>query len=467
MRQIIEAFENGKRISDLPDVGDGSPFDYYTEVLDTDGESKKALLASMLPYTEESCSYGVEFDTTVSDPTCTRIGSTDLHKRCPVQSRMRGCLLNDDGEVVEYLNPKDWTGHDRSGARGQVMVEIPLHYRKFETEGDKRRVKLSEYPLPGYHQVPLMYVSAYEAALQRSTSKLCSVVNNDADFMGGDNTATNDGDEGKTLLGRPVTNVNRTNFRTYARNRKDGDTRWNCMTYDAHKTLYWLFVVEYATLNSQAEYKAELNDGYRQGGLGNGVTTLNSTKWSNFNGNYPFIPCGHTDELGNGTGVKDFTMPTEYGESGKKVSVPRYHGIENPFGHIMKIVDGINVQIQANDSGGKSKVYVCSDPSKFNDTNYDGYSYVGDAARTNGWIKEIIFGETGDIIPKEINGNSTQYFCDYFYTTIPSSSELLCISLVGNNANSKANAGFVSSFFNVTGNHISTSIGSRLCFIPK
>ncbi len=37
---------------------------------------------------------------------------------------MRGCLLDDDGNVVEYLNPRDWTGHVRDGSRGQVMVEF-------------------------------------------------------------------------------------------------------------------------------------------------------------------------------------------------------------------------------------------------------------------------------------------------------------------------------------------------------
>lgn len=162
VKQIITAFENGKRLSDLPEATGTNPFGMYTEVLDTDGESKKAALASMLPYLEEQCAYGIEFDTAVSSPACTRIGSSGLHKRLPVHSRMRGVLLDDDGNVVEYLDPQDWTGNVRDGSRGQVMVEIPMHYRRFETDGTKRRVKLSEYPLPGYHCVPTAYVSAYE-----------------------------------------------------------------------------------------------------------------------------------------------------------------------------------------------------------------------------------------------------------------------------------------------------------------
>ena len=49
IRAIIEAFENGKRLTDLPDVEGTNPFELICEVLDTDGESKKAALASLLP----------------------------------------------------------------------------------------------------------------------------------------------------------------------------------------------------------------------------------------------------------------------------------------------------------------------------------------------------------------------------------------------------------------------------------
>ncbi len=51
--QLIEAFQNGKRLSDLPEAKDVNPYDLLVEVLDTDGESKKATLATLLPYVEE------------------------------------------------------------------------------------------------------------------------------------------------------------------------------------------------------------------------------------------------------------------------------------------------------------------------------------------------------------------------------------------------------------------------------
>ena len=466
LREIIEAFNNGKRLSDLPNVSGTNPFDLLCEVLDTDGESKKAALASLLPYVEEQCSYGVQFDTAVSSPACTRIGNTDLHKSVPIQNRMKGCLLDDSGKVVDYLDPKDWTGQSRDGSRGQVMVEIPMHYRKFETDGTVRRVRMSEYPLPGYHQVPQMYISAYEASVDRTNLKLCSVANKTAQYRGGNNNDDWDGTY-RSLLGLPATSISRTNFRNYARKRNNSATaEWNCMTYNAHKALYWLFVVEYATLNSQAAFNAELTaEGYHQGGLGAGVTDINSTKWSEFNSYNPFIPCGYTDSLGNGTGVVEFSMPTEYDTTVKKVSVPRYRGIENPFGHLWQWTDGINVQIEPGDDG-LSKVFVSDDPAKFSDSGYDGYSHVGNEARTEGYVKSVIFGEGGEIMPDAVGGGSTTYFCDYHYTSIPASTTLRGV-LFGGSAYSGAFAGFAFARSSNAPSYTDAHVGSRLCFLPQ
>lgn len=464
VRQIITAFENGKRLSDLAEVEGTNPFDLLCEVLDTDGESKKAALATLLPYVEETCMYGIEYDTTVSSPDVTRIGNMSLHKSLPIQNRMKGCLLADDGTVNEYLNPSDWTGQTRDGSRGQVMVELPMYYRKFETEGNKRRVKLSEYPLPGYHQVKKKYVSAYEATVQRSTNTLCSVVNDDADYRGGNNNTEWDSTY-RTLLGRPATQISRTNFRTYARKRKSSTKEWNCMTYDIQKDLFWLFVVEYATLNSQKAYNAQKDsNGYAQGGLGDGVTTLDGTKWNNFNSYYPFVPCGYTDTLGNGTGVVEFSMPTEYDSTVKKLNVPRYRGVENPFGHIWQWTDGINVQIEPGD--GLSKVFVSDNPEKFNDSNYDGYSHVGNEARTEGYVKSVIFGEGGEIMPDVVGGGSTTYFCDYHYTNIPGSTTLRGV-LFGGHAYGGASAGFAFAYSSNAPSNTNARIGSRLCFLPQ
>lgn len=418
----------------------------------------------------ESAWYGIEWRISASDPHCTRIGNLELHRTLPIQNKMRGCILNETGTVVTYLNPTDWTADStaRDGSIGDVMVEIPSHYRKFETIGDVCRCKISEYPLPGYHYVPTMYISAYEATVQRSTSKLASVVNTTEDYRGGNNNAEWDGTY-RSLLGVPASNLTRIKCREYARNINEQDPSWNCLDYNVYKAVLWLYYVEYANRNSQDTFIEEKDsNGFAQGGLGAGVTTLDRDKWSTFNSNYPFIPCGYTDELGNGTGEVEFTMPQEYDTETLVVKVPRYRGIENPFGHFWKWTDGINVRISPNKptGDGLSKVFVTDNPEYFNDSNYNNMSHVGNEIRTNSYVKAVIFGEGGEIMPSVVGGVSTTYFCDYHYTSIPTTETLHGV-LFGGSAYDGAHAGFAFARSDTAPSYSTTVYGTRLCFIPQ
>jgi len=259
--------------------------------------------------------YGVQWDVTNSNPAVTRIGNMPLHATLPVHNKIKACLLLDNGTVNYYLNQTDWskkedgTASNLTGTDGQVMVEIPAFYWKFTTDGNIRRVLISEYPLTGYTAVPRMFVSAYEAVLQRSNLKLASVKNLTTDFRGGSNTSAWDAAY-NTMLGRPVTSLSRTQFRTYARNRSTG---WQAYTYQAHTVLWWLFVTEFATRQSQAAINAALTaEGYKQGALGAGCTTIDSNTWNHITSYGPFIPTGASDSLASGTGEVNYTMPLEY-----------------------------------------------------------------------------------------------------------------------------------------------------------
>ena len=422
--------------------------------------------------------YGVKINTNVADTTLERVGRAELHASLPVQSQMRRCLLNDNGEVVTYLHATDSTKTDTgatadlTGASGMVMVEIPEHYRKFEFDGDNILALISAFPLPGFHKVRKVYRSAYEATVDRTTStiKLASVVNTTAAFRGGNNTAVWD-DTYRSLLGRPATSISLTNFRSYARNRGAAglnDKGWNCDLYEAQLNTYWLFVIEYAQLNCQTAFTAQLTEeGYRQGGLGDGVTTLQDGKWNSFNNHNPFIPCGITNSLGNATGVVDYEMPEEYGAA-LTVHVPSYRGIENPFGHVWSWTDGILVAVQSEADGAKSLFYRAADdnPANFNSSNYDGYVQRGELPRSNGYVKEILCGEYGDNMPQAIGGSSTTYFADNFYTNVPASGVALSGVYFGGHAYSGANAGLAYAYTRNAPSYTATSFGSRLCFIP-
>ena len=416
--------------------------------------------------------YGIEWDITVSNPKPTRIGKMELHKELPLQSLMRRCILKDDGKVNYYLHANDSTKRDNgaaadlTGKDGQYMVELPNMYVRFEMDGNKCRHLQSTQPLPGFHLWRKDYVSAIEATVQRSTNTLAAVCSTDVDYRGGNNDASRDGTY-KTQLGMPATSISLTNFRAYARKR--GSTEWNCNLYHTHRKLWWLFAVEYANFNSQAAFDAELDEnGYHQGGLSLGVTTLNSTKWSNFNGYYPVVPCGTTNRLGNHSGVVEYTMPNEYDPGVEtKVNVPSYRGVENPFGHTWKWTDGCKCLIQSEANGGLSEFYVCDDPASFTSSGVANYKLRGNLPRKEGYVKILILGEDGEIMPLEVGAGSTTYFCDYFYTSIPASGVSERGVLFGGGAAHGASAGFVYADTNPAAAYAGASLGSRLCFFPQ
>lgn len=415
--------------------------------------------------------YGIEWDKTVSNPAPTRVGKAELHQSLPLQSLMRRCVLTDTGAVNYYLHANNSDLRDNgaaanlTGADGQYMVELPNMYIRFETDGNKCRCLMSPYELPGFVNWRKDYVSAVEATVQRSTTTLASVVSMDADYRGGNNNSALDGTD-STQLGKPATGISLTNFRAYARKR--GTTEWNCNMYQIQKKLYWLFAVEYCTFNSQATFNAELDEnGYRQGGLGAGVTTLNGTKWSAFNGYHPVIPCGTTNSLGNKSGVVDYTMPASYDSTTTVVSVPSYRGVENPFGHIWKWTDGCKAIIQSETDGGLSEFYVCDEPANFTSSGTTNYALRGNLPRNEGYVKSVLLGEYGEIMPAEVGGGSTTYFCDYFYTSIPDSGVGERGVLFGGNAANGATAGFVYASTDDTPSNTAANIGSRLCFYPE
>lgn len=412
---------------------------------------------------EERYAYGVEWDTASSSPDGVRVGNMQLHRELPVQSKMRRCLLDRDGGVKEYLdNELSWGGSYLDYA---VMTEMPEHWYKLYFNGTKFRMMLSEIPLPGYKHVDKFYISTYEARMYRTDNLLCSAAGasklsdpNSIHFRGGDNTAEWD-DTYRSLLGCPVTYLTRDQFRQAARKRGSG---WEMYTYGAHKTLFWLFAVEYATLNSQKPFNAQKDaNGFSQGGLGEGASQM--TDWINFNNANPLIPCGYTNEFGNGSGEKAYVVKNASDGTHATLMANRYRGIENPFGHVWKYTDGANIQVTTGDSG-LSILWTTSDPSNFSDTSYTGYDKKGNICRTSGYAKKMLLGENGDIIPTEVDGSSSTYWCDYYRTTI--TIDGIFVVLAGSSANGALGNSLASIYGGYTSNS-ARDIGTRLCFFPK
>lgn len=411
-----------------------------------------------IPDLEERYAYGVEWDTASSSPDGVRVGNMQLHRDLPVQSGMRGVVLDNNGGVYYYHEPTAWKMTFASKDYAS-MVEIPDHWYKLYIIGTKFRMMLSSIPLPGYKHISKFYIGSSEAQMLRSLGLLMSDKTNSTDTRGGDNTSEWDNTY-RSLLGCPVTNLTRDQFRQAARKRGSG---WEMYTYNAHKTLFWLFAVEYATLDSQKPFNAQKDaNGFAQGGLGPGPTQM--TDWTNFNKINPLIPCGYTNEFGNGSGEKAYVVKNASGGTHATLMANRYRGIENPFGHIWKYTDGANIQVTTGDAG-LSILWTTDDPSNFSDTSYTGYNKKGNICRTNGYAKKMLLGEDGDIVATEIGGSSSTYWCDYYYTN--TSANRMQVVLVGGDAADGSLAGLADVYTSDAPSAAYRNVGSRLCFFPE
>lgn len=356
-----------------------------------------------------SAVYGVEYNSNNASPILTRLGDdTFLHAELPVQSLMRRCILNVDRTVNYYLDAddstkkEDGTPADLSGADGQFMVEIPAMYALFQMGGTIKRAKISLTPFAGSTFYPKRYISVSHTTVQRSTNKMMSVVNSDTDFAGGG--ASN------LIAGVARTAINRADGRTYARNL---NANWDIETYTTNLIWNWLYIIEYAHFNAQLPFNSERTpQGYKQGGLGGGVTNVSSAAWDDFNNRYAFVPIGYTASLGNHSGEKELII-TDFGGSEFITSVPSYRGIENPFGHIFSILDGIQCFFVEEE---RYRAYVTDDRTLFSDTNHAGFRLAANLPMGSGYITKLAHGPTGDLITTgSVGGSATTYMCDYYY----------------------------------------------------
>lgn len=360
-------------------------------------------------------SYGVEWDITVADPTCTRIGNPLFHKSLPIQSEYKGCVVK-NGKLQYYLNPNDWSKKSNGepshldGTDGDVMIRIPRFYGKSGSNGNKRWVRISTVKVDAsWTEIPEMFISAYRITtfVDSGKGKVASVVNTTEGYRGGGDRANFDQylntDKFKTDLGKPRSGMSRSAARTMANN-----SGQELLCYEFYKWIfYWNYVIEYANFNSQKEFNSELtSDGYHQGGLGTGLTTYDWSSWSTYNGNYAITPCGYTNEFGNFSGVKAIQLQSPE----KTLYANRWRGFENPFGDIWTNLEGIVIKRDA--AKANSNVYTTIDVSKYGD-DYSLFDIAGVEIAQDGYIGTFDLGSKAEIIPSSITGSESTYKCDY------------------------------------------------------
>lgn len=402
----------------------------------------------------DQISYGIEWDITVADSACTRIGNMSMHRTLPIQSAFKGCVAKGN-KIQYYLDPNDWSKKaDGSasvldGTDGDVRVDTGnVWYYKGFKDGNKRQFRMSLIKVDDtWTEVPRLLISAWGITLDRTianTPKVRVVMNTSAAYRGGNNSSSLDSYLNtlpcRSNLGKPATNVSRINMRTYVANAANNQ---EILCYDFYKALCWCYYVEYANFNCQLPFNAELtSDGYHQGGLGNGLTTFSQINaWEKFNNFNPITPCGYLNDIGNFSGVKEISIPTividdSYTINAITLTPCKYRGFENLFGDYYKNLEG--VVLQKSDANSANTIYATSDNTKFDDDILNK-EIRGTEVKDNGYIKTFVFGDKAEIISATIGANAITYKSDYHYTNNNTDKKTL---LAGGAAYDGGSAGF-------------------------
>lgn len=400
--------------------------------------------------------YGVSWSETSSNPDCTRIGNMDMHRSLPIQSMMKPFAFQTQPLYKDQFVPmkenfsEAMYGHVNNGEAGQVsstvniMIKIPeFWYVDDYTPGTKtHNLKICPHAKPGWYHHKEAYVSAYEAFNFDNKGRLVSM---------------------RSVV--PTVNFNRTDGRTWARaNGFDGEAKWNLYTYEEHRAICHLFLVEYATRNSQKAVNTTLTvEGFRQGGLGSGCTTGTAT----INGatTYSFIPTGSSDSLGSGSGEVTVTIQ-QTDSSGHNTSTithkcNRYRGIENPFGHIWKHTDDIISKYEAS----CRTWYKSVKPDQFATNKNNSYKPLCSVNNVNvGYKTEIKATPACDFFAAACtNGSNSTYWCDYNWDNTDTSEHCL---LIGSDSDYGSQAGLFSLHSDPGVSHSDAGIGSRLTYLP-
>jgi len=453
-----------------------------------------------------------------SNDTYTRLGRTAASPNyLEVQNGMRRCVLKTDGTVNYYLYPTNSalkadgvTASNLTGVDGQVMVEIPKFYYKYEYIGTTHYWRISSLPLPGFQLHWLFkkdgvdisdrfaYIGAFEGVFY-DTSAGIYVGGNGVDgkamtftaasksitctaltapfenFVVGEKitvsgTTSNNGSFTVATVSAQILTVNESIVDESASSatvdvQRDytittGDKLGSVVGYspisylkrsDARKIAANIgsnfFQEDFAMASAvQLLYLIEFGSFNSQNKIGAGIT--NVTDWVTYNNYCSLAKTGNSVSLGNGTG----NTAGSTSSATEKTKYVSYRGIENPFGHIWKWIDGININNNA--------VYICNNPTNFADDTTTNYTQIGTISNIAGYQKTLLQTLYG-FLPLTVGSpaDSSHYITDYYSQDVG-----WRIVEFGGRANTGANAGL----FQLACSDPSTSnnrgLGARLCY---
>lgn len=357
-----------------------------------------------------------------SSPIGTPIGDLDLGQVLAKQLGLGGYLVT-DGHARTKLSPnshrylENGAAADLTGAAGHYQWgwNVPMYLQVYEDEiGFCETISLGG-PRPGFwnYYVPVGSRScAGYATMDRTNSKLVSVVSDAAQYRGGNNNATLD-ETYKSQLCKPATSMPISSFRAAAR--KNGDL-WYANGRVMQYVTATLKRIIYGNRDIEAAVNATLDaNGLRQGGTGTGADLPKS--WS---GNFEYFPYLRLDvgvEQGDLTGVFSTTID-ENGEDKIINNIPSFYGLKNDYKYLWCMSE--NMLLRSNEDGSQSLfVQDDIDGSLMNYSTTEGLTELckGPAAAAAGWqyTKEYTLKNLAFFPKGELGASTSTFYCDGYY----------------------------------------------------
>lgn len=210
------------------------------------------------------------------------------------------------------------------------------------------------------------------------------------------------------LQGRPRTGINYDKANEFCANRGDWITMINYLEYCALQALCY---IEYANFDNQAALNINLtSEGFKQGGLGAGVTNLEWNRWATFNGNNPIIYTYWSSEhnVSNGSTItKEFAIAGYNTDGSYFNTYPAiYRGILNFFGDVWSFVRDVVI---INKDADYNSVYLLKKGVAHADVTVDNVDekcyFIGYQANTNNYITEFDLQRGPYFIPNLVGTN--------------------------------------------------------------
>lgn len=418
------------------------------QILTIDANNKPVWVSQNINAAINDSIYGIEWEKGTAN--IVRVGNEELHRTCPIQNRLRGCL-HKGKRILHWLNPNGWgLPMDNGeipvldGSEGDVGVAMPLPYfvKVFDLD-TKWRILISDNNVDGtWIRISPCIYSPNRTLTRINNEGLEEAFNacikdDDETHVGGNKSASFT----DKLHGKSRTGININKAEEFCNNRGNG---LKIIDYLHYCGLQLLFYIEFANFNSQSAVNKTLTaDGFKQGGLGTGVTNVNSEKWNAYNGYNPLIETYYQVEhnVGNKSYCDTPKVFENFGAEGNTfTTTPAYfHGI-HLFGDIWSFISDILIYTDMNDTS-RAFVYKLDPDVKRTEVTVANIkqkaTLIGYQKNVNGYIKEFDLSNGPYFIPSDVSANVKQ---DYNYTNYRDN-ETLRILLVSGSAHNGSSAG--------------------------